>query len=209
MCQVLAAGAPGEGAARERRRLPGAPGSRCGWEGAGADPRLGVLPPSAPEGGHRSASSLVAVVGVGLGGVRHRSSLAGRQPLIHHVTGDSSSLPVSNYDPRNGGAPPEVVTDFPHKVRVVPHAWVTMSDGVRLAAKLWIPEDAEDHPVPAILEYIPYRKNDCTAVRDNAMHAYFAGHGYVSVRPPPWFGRLGRPSRGRIPGRSSSKMGSR
>ncbi len=77
---------------------------------------------------------------------------------------------------------PTVVTEFPHTVRVVHHAWIPMSDGMRLAAKLWIPEDAEEHPVPAILEYIPYRKNDCTAVRDNAMHAYFAGHGYVSVR---------------------------
>jgi uncharacterized protein len=77
---------------------------------------------------------------------------------------------------------PGVVTNFPHRVRVVPHAWVPMPDGARLAAKLWIPEDAEEHPVPAICEYIPYRKNDCTAVRDNAMHAYFAGHGYASVR---------------------------
>ena len=77
---------------------------------------------------------------------------------------------------------PEVVTDFAHRVRVIPHTWVPMSDGARLAVKLWIPEDAEDHPVPAICEYIPYRKNDCTAVQDNAMHAYFAGHGYVSAR---------------------------
>ena len=35
---------------------------------------------------------------------------------------------------------PAVVTDFPHRVRVVPHAWVPMPDGARLAAKLWIPE---------------------------------------------------------------------
>jgi predicted acyl esterase len=26
--------------------------------------------------------------------------------------------------------------------------------------------DAEDDPVPAVLEYLPYRKNDGTAVRD-------------------------------------------
>ncbi len=75
-----------------------------------------------------------------------------------------------------------IVTEFPHQVSVVEHAWITMSDGCRLAAKLWIPQDAEDHPVPAILEYIPYRKNDATAYRDHSMHAYFAGNGYVSVR---------------------------
>ena len=36
--------------------------------------------------------------------------------------------------------------------------------------------------MPAILEYIPYRKNDATAVRDAGIHPYFAGHGYASVR---------------------------
>ena len=38
------------------------------------------------------------------------------------------------------------------------------------------------HPVPAILEYIPYRKRDFTAARDEPMHRYFAGHGYACVR---------------------------
>ena len=36
--------------------------------------------------------------------------------------------------------------------------------------------------MPAILEYIPYRKNDGTATRDAGMHPYFAGHGYAAVR---------------------------
>ena len=33
-----------------------------------------------------------------------------------------------------------------------------------------------------MLEYIPYRKNDGTALRDAPIHHYFAGHGYASVR---------------------------
>ena len=57
-----------------------------------------------------------------------------------------------------------------------------MSDGCRLAARIWLPEDAETHPVPAVLEYIPYRKRDFTRGRDEPMHAYFAGHGYAAVR---------------------------
>ena len=57
-----------------------------------------------------------------------------------------------------------------------------MSDGCRLAAKIWLPENAESDPVPALLEYIPYRKSDWTAVGDSTRHAYFAGHGYASVR---------------------------
>ena len=30
-----------------------------------------------------------------------------------------------------------------------------MSDGTRLAGRFWLPEDAEQHPVPAILEDMP------------------------------------------------------
>ena len=57
-----------------------------------------------------------------------------------------------------------------------------MSDGTRLAARIWLPEDAEDDPVPAILEYLPYRKGDAFAKRDSYHHPYFAGHGYAGVR---------------------------
>src|SRR5699024_8359040 len=57
-----------------------------------------------------------------------------------------------------------------------------MSDGAKLAATIWLPEDAEENPVPAILEYIPYRKDDFTAIRDSIRHPYFAGHGYASIR---------------------------
>ena len=42
--------------------------------------------------------------------------------------------------------------------------------------------DAEEHPVPAILEYLPYRKRDLTAARDVQSHPYWAGHGYAGVR---------------------------
>jgi len=36
--------------------------------------------------------------------------------------------------------------------------------------------------VPAILEYLPYRKRDGTHVRDALTHPYLAGHGYACVR---------------------------
>ena len=75
-----------------------------------------------------------------------------------------------------------VRTDFPRRVRTIEHLWIPMSDGTRLAARMWLPEDAEDDPVPAILEYVPYRKGDAFAVRDTHHHPYFAGHGYASVR---------------------------
>ena len=57
-----------------------------------------------------------------------------------------------------------------------------MSDGIRLAAKLWLPENAEDDPVPAILEYVPYRKREGTRTHDQGSHMYWAGHGYACLR---------------------------
>ena len=76
----------------------------------------------------------------------------------------------------------KIVTEFPREVRIEEHLWIRLSDGTRLAARLWRPEDALDHPVPAILEYIPYRKRDSTRGRDDLMHHYFAGHGYACLR---------------------------
>ncbi|MER0239456.1 CocE/NonD family hydrolase [Fulvimarina sp. MAC8] len=58
--------------------------------------------------------------------------------------------------------------------------WIAMRDGIRLAAKIWRPE--ESGRVPAILEMIPYRRRDNKRVRDHEMHAHFAAHGYAGIR---------------------------
>lgn len=71
---------------------------------------------------------------------------------------------------------------FPHKITIIRHAIIPLTDGVKLSAQIWLPEDAEQKPVPAILEYLPYRKRDGTSERDALNHPYFAGHGYASVR---------------------------
>ena len=57
-----------------------------------------------------------------------------------------------------------------------------MQDGVRLSARLWLPELANGEQVPAILEFIPYRKRDMVRLRDQRNHPYFAQNGYVSIR---------------------------
>ena len=75
-----------------------------------------------------------------------------------------------------------VRTDFPRRVREIENTWIPLSDGVKLAARIWLPEDADAEPVPAILEYLPYRKRDGTVERDHMTHPYFAGHGYAGVR---------------------------
>ncbi|MBN34868.1 MAG: peptidase S15 [Rhodospirillaceae bacterium] len=76
----------------------------------------------------------------------------------------------------------KVVTRFPHKVTKIDTVWIPMPDGVKLAATIWLPDDAEDNPVPAILEFIPYRRRDFTATGDALHHPYMAGQGYAAVR---------------------------
>ena len=75
-----------------------------------------------------------------------------------------------------------IVGQFPRPVREIENLWITLSDGCKLAARVWLPVDAEQHPVPAILKYLPYRKRDGTAGRDALTHPYFAGHGYACLR---------------------------
>jgi len=76
----------------------------------------------------------------------------------------------------------KIIRSFEHEVEEHEHVWIPMRDGTRLAARIWRPAGAGRAPVPAIVEYIPYRKRDLTADRDALTHAYFAGHGYACVR---------------------------
>ena len=74
------------------------------------------------------------------------------------------------------------VVEFPRDVLEWPNVFIPLADGTRLAARVWMPADAADDPVPAVLEYLPYRKRDGTVHRDALTHAYLAGHGYACVR---------------------------
>ena len=67
-------------------------------------------------------------------------------------------------------------------VRIEEDVRIPMADGVELSARIWRPDDAGEKPVPAILEYIPYRKRDHTRSRDETLHRWFAEHGYAGVR---------------------------
>ncbi|MEO1789860.1 MAG: CocE/NonD family hydrolase [Pseudomonadota bacterium] len=67
-------------------------------------------------------------------------------------------------------------------VTVTETIWIPMPDGARLAARLWLPAGAENAPVPALLEYIPYRRRDRTRLRDEGMHPHLAANGYACLR---------------------------
>ncbi|HVW44495.1 MAG TPA: CocE/NonD family hydrolase [Amycolatopsis sp.] len=71
---------------------------------------------------------------------------------------------------------------LPYEITESEHVWIPVSDGTRLAARIWRPVSSDDRPVPGICEYIPYRKRDLTAERDSIHHPYLAGHGYACVR---------------------------
>ena len=74
------------------------------------------------------------------------------------------------------------VSKFPHKIIEYADMPIIMSDGCRLSARVWMPEDANNNQYPAILEHLPYRKRDGTIVRDQYTHPWLAGHGYVCIR---------------------------
>ena len=59
---------------------------------------------------------------------------------------------------------------------------ITLSDSTRLSTRLWKPTNALENPVPAILEFLPYRKRDGTTARDALTHPYFAQRGYACAR---------------------------
>jgi putative CocE/NonD family hydrolase len=66
-----------------------------------------------------------------------------------------------------------------YKVRVQRHVQIPTRDGTKLSADLIRPD--ADGRFPAIIEYIPYRKDDLTqGGYDN--HYYFAERGFVGVR---------------------------
>ena len=74
------------------------------------------------------------------------------------------------------------MTENLRKIIVDENLGIILSDGCRLSARTWIPENAHEFPVPAILEYLPYRKRDGTIARDELTHPYFAKRGYASIR---------------------------
>jgi uncharacterized protein len=65
-------------------------------------------------------------------------------------------------------------------VRVEETVWIALSDGCRLAARIWQPASSE--PVPAILEYLPYRRRDRHRGDDAILHPAMAAAGYACIR---------------------------
>lgn len=62
------------------------------------------------------------------------------------------------------------VREFPCEVRNEEHVWIPLPDGSPLGARIWLPVNGEDRPVPATFGYLPYRKRGLTPTRGSVTH---------------------------------------
>ncbi len=67
-------------------------------------------------------------------------------------------------------------------VEVIDNEWITLKDGTRLSARLWLPAGAHHAPVPIVWEYIPYRKRDFTRPYDDLWGHELAQYGVAYAR---------------------------
>ncbi|WP_337268590.1 CocE/NonD family hydrolase [Oryzifoliimicrobium ureilyticus] len=64
----------------------------------------------------------------------------------------------------------------------IENEWIRLADGTQLAARIWMPDGALSNPVPAVFEFLPYRKRDGTSMRDESTYPVFAAAGIAGVR---------------------------
>ena len=69
-----------------------------------------------------------------------------------------------------------------HAVGALFDVRIPVSDGLALSANLWLPQprtDAPEERFPAILEMLPYRKDDWRLASDMARGEWLAARGYA------------------------------
>jgi predicted acyl esterase len=89
------------------------------------------------------------------------------------ITLGLSSIPAGT---RLGPSPP--VYEFE-----ISRDWLTMEDGVRLSVTYFKPiPQKRNEKFPALLELLPYRKDDLFYLRDYPLFAYFVRRGYVVAK---------------------------
>jgi putative CocE/NonD family hydrolase len=79
---------------------------------------------------------------------------------------------------RNAASSPAGTYD----VHEIENSWIPMPDGVKLAARIWLPDSAKQHPVPALFNYCPYFARLNSRLGDETRFPYYASHGYACVR---------------------------
>ncbi|MCZ8132694.1 MAG: CocE/NonD family hydrolase [Steroidobacteraceae bacterium] len=69
-----------------------------------------------------------------------------------------------------------------HGIRTIENEWIPMPDGVRLAARIFMPEGALEAPVGAVLEYLPYSKRKGYRRVDDRTASWLVPRGFALVR---------------------------
>lgn len=72
------------------------------------------------------------------------------------------------------------MTATPLPIDDIDDLFIPLPCGTRLAARLWRAQGIGQ--LPAVLEFIPYRKRDATLPRDEAIHPWMAARGYACLR---------------------------
>jgi len=95
------------------------------------------------------------------------------------VIGSAAGLALAGAAPAGGAT-----WSLPRKrdVRMIENTFIPAPDGVRLAVQLWLPADADTHPAPVVLEYIPYRKRDLYRAFDSYWGQTLAQYGVAYAR---------------------------
>ncbi len=99
------------------------------------------------------------------------------------ILGSSLAACAAGRDARGDTVARAVPLDDPD-IKIIENAWITMQDGAKLAARLFIPAAAMGGTKPAgsVLEYLPYRKRDGYRYRDDVAGAFLAKSGIALVR---------------------------
>jgi uncharacterized protein len=81
--------------------------------------------------------------------------------------------------------PPHVVEHPEQGIKCLHNLRIPMEDGIRLAADLYAPLAAPldgSEPLPVVMEYIPYRKDDVGIPVQSHWYGYLPAHGYLVLR---------------------------
>lgn len=73
-----------------------------------------------------------------------------------------------------------MANDYP--VKIDRGVFVSMDDGTRIALTVYLPDAPGDGPFPAVVESLPYRKDDDCTARDWSTYAYLASRGIAGIR---------------------------
>lgn len=92
--------------------------------------------------------------------------------------------PFLNFAPALSlAAPPDPTsTDRRYGVLALEPVWISVADGLRLAARLWLPQGSPGERFPVVFEYIPYRTHDSYRLIDDHWGPQLAARGVGFAR---------------------------